>query len=40
LSSKYLNKYDSQGNMIETIEYKGEIMTPVSKTEQVIVYRK
>ena len=40
LSSKYLIKYDSQGNMIEEIKYEGEIMKPVYKTEQVIVYRK
>ena len=40
LGEKYLIKYDSQGNMIEEIKYEGEIMKPVSKTEQVIVYRK
>ena len=40
LDLKKLYKYDSQGNMIEKIRYEGEIMKPVSKTEQVIVYRK
>ena len=40
LDFKILYKYDSQGNMIEKIRYNGEIMKPVSKTEQVIVYRK
>ena len=40
LMIKSLYKYDSQGNMIEKVEYEGEIMKPVSKTEQVIVYRK
>ena len=37
---KYLYKYDSQGNKIERIEYKSNIMIPVEMVEYKIVYRK
>ena len=40
LGIKILYKYDSQGNLIEQITYKGDVMTPIEKTEFKITYRK
>lgn len=35
----FINKFDSHGNMVESIMYKGDMMTPSYKEERTIVYR-
>ena len=40
LSWKAVCKYDEQGNLIERVLYKGEIMVPSFIEERIIVYRK
>ena len=38
LDWKRTYKYDSDGNQIEDVKYKGEILIPVSFTEYIIEY--
>ena len=35
---RYIIKYDSDGNKIEEVKYKGEILIPVSFTEWIFEY--